>query len=244
MIVDDEPLAQVVIESYLERIPEAELVAKCDNALEAFQKLQTHTIDLMFLDIQMPKLTGIDFLKTVHTRPKVIITTAYREYAIEGYELDILDYLVKPISFERFLKAVEKYQKEKSHQSETVQTTASTATTDINSDKKEDFIFVKENKKMVKINLCDILYIESIKDYVKIYTTDKSVITKQQISYFEEKFDKNRFLRVHRSFIVAVDKIEAFSATSVEMNKKELPIGRSYKTDVMKILNPNESVEE
>jgi len=230
LIVDDEPLAIAVIENYIERLPELEIVAKCDNALTALQVLQHQQVDLAFLDIQMPKLTGIDFIKTLRNPPKIVITTAYREYALEGYELNILDYLVKPISFERFLKALNKYYELAGNQ-----TFAPPTETPHNEEEKA--IYVKENKKMIKILLKEILFIESLKDYVKIHTPTKSVITKQLISYFEETLDKDKFLRIHKSFIVSKDKIEAFTASSVEITGKELPIGRNYKNEVLAKLN-------
>jgi DNA-binding LytR/AlgR family response regulator len=232
LIVDDEPLATDIIESYIQKIEGLEVVEKCNNAVAAFEVLHQKHVDLVFLDIQMPALTGIDFLKTLSKMPKIIITTAYREYALQSYDFDVVDYLLKPISFERFLKAVNKYFQQNPGGNIIVSNSPD------NSLMKDDAaIYVKENKKMVIVHLKDILYIESIKDYVKIYTATKSVITKQQISFIEQLLPAENFLRIHRSFIVAVAKIEAFSSNTVEIGKKELPIGRSYKNIVMNTLN-------
>ncbi|MBL6446983.1 response regulator transcription factor [Fulvivirga sp. 29W222] len=234
IIVDDEPLAIEVIESYIARLENIEIVAKCSNALKAFDILKKEPVDLIFLDIQMPKLTGLDFVKTLQNPPKVIITTAYRDYALEGYELNVVDYLLKPISFERFLKAVSRvYHTDISHG-------ASEISNDIESE--EAYIFLKADKKMVKVQLRDILYIESLKDYVRIKTCDKEVITHQKISYLEEKLPEECFLRIHRSFIVAVKKIETYSATSIEVPGKELPIGRLYKDQVLESLNAKHQI--
>ncbi len=229
LIVDDEPLAIEIIESYLDRLDDMEIVAKCTNALRAFEVLQKEAVDLLFLDIQMPKLTGLDFLKTLKDPPKVILTTAYREYALEGYELDVLDYLLKPISFERFFKAVSKmYKKENGPTPQEKQSSMGM---------EEPYLYLKADKKMVKVLLKDILYIESLKDYVRIKTPGKDVITHQTISYFEEKLPEDAFIRIHRSFIVPLHKIETFSASFIEVPGKELPIGRMYKNEVLAVLN-------
>ncbi|UZR92465.1 LytR/AlgR family response regulator transcription factor [Chondrinema litorale] len=242
LIVDDEPLALDVLENYIERLDTLELVARCKNAIEAYNKIQTEKIDLLFLDIQMPKLTGIDFMKSVKNPPKVIFTTAYREYAIEGYELDAVDYLLKPISFDRFLKAVNKViynkpdeTKPKSELNSLITHNASNSTaTDI---PQEPFIYLKSDKKMVKVLLKDILYIESLKDYIRVKTPGKEVVAYQKISYLEEKLPEQRFMRIHRSFIINLEKIEAFCATHAEVAGFEIPIGRNYKNEALKKLN-------
>ena len=229
IIVDDEPLAIEVISSHLSKISDIEVVAECDTAVKAFEVLQKKNVDLIFLDIQMPEITGLEFLKTLNNPPKVIITTAYRKYAIDGYEMDVLDFLLKPVSFERLLKAIDKYYKY-----------ASTSVKVVRSQSGEtgetDFIYVKENKKIVRLELKDVLFIESLKDYVVIHTADKKIITKISLSSLEKKLPAERFLRIHRSYIAAVDKIDAFTPSSVEIGKKELTIGRSYKNSVMKSL--------
>lgn len=235
IIVDDEPLAIEVIDSHIKKFDDIEVVERCNNAIKAFEILQQKQIDLIFLDIQMPKITGIDFLKTLKNPPKVIITTAYRDYAIESYELDVIDYLLKPISFERFFKAIQKfYQISNNQKQETVSPILENKTDT------EEYLYVRADKKMQKIFLKDILYIESLKDYIKIFCAEKTIITKQPISSFEEKLPEDQFLRIHRSFIVSMPKIEAFSSHTIEIKSKELPIGRSYKNIVMKALNYKE----
>ena len=229
IIVDDEPLAIEILESYVARIEQLQLVGTFRNAIAAFTFLQQHPVDLIFLDIQMPKLSGIDFLKTLKKHPKVIFTTAFRDYALDGFELEVADYLLKPIPFERFLKAVAKVLP----QAETERTLPAQPSTTSN----ESFIYFKVDKKMVKTRLSDILYIESIKDYVKVRTLDKEIITQQKISYLEESLPRTQFLRVHRSFMVNVERIDAYSATDVEMGKHQIPIGRNYKNDVIRILS-------
>lgn len=241
LIVDDEPLALDILETYIDRIDSLDLVARCNNAIEAFNLIQQKDIDLLFLDIQMPKLTGIDFLKNINNPPRVVFTTAYRDYALEGYELDAVDYLLKPISFERFLRAVNKVSQMNSSNQATpipVMTEAASSGYD------QAFIYLKADKKMIKFLLKDILYIESLKDYVRVKTANKEVVAYQKISYLEEKLPENKFLRVHRSFIVAIDKVEAFSATIIEINGKEIPIGRNYKNVVLKVLNQNNLLGE
>lgn len=226
IIVDDEPLAIEIVESYVARIEELELVGTFRNAIAAFTFVQQNHVDLIFLDIEMPKLSGIEFLKTLKHRPKVIITTAYRDYAIEGFELEVIDYLLKPIPFERFLKSVGKVLSSKP---DAIAAPAPVA--------QDSFIYFKVDKKMVKTKIADILYIESIKDYVKVRTEDKEIITQQKISYLDESLPRAQFLRVHRSFIVNLDRIDAYTATDVEISKFKVPIGRNYKNDVMKVLS-------
>lgn len=229
IIVDDEPLAIEIMESYVARVDQLELVGSFRNAVSAFTFLQQNYVDLIFLDIQMPKLSGIDFLKTLKQPPKVIFTTAFRDYAVQGFELEIVDYLLKPIPFERFLKAVAKVL----HQpGPPVTQTKPDAIAD-------NYVYFKVDKKMIKTRMADVLYIESIKDYVKVKTPDKEIITQQKISYLEESLPREQFLRIHRSFIVNLEKIDAYSATDVEIGKLSIPIGRNYKNDVMKVLAKN-----
>lgn len=230
LIVDDEAHALDVLETYIDRLDDLQLVGRCTNAIEAYNLLQRESVDLLFLDIQMPKLTGIEFLKNIEQPPKVIFTTAYRDYALEGYELNVLDYLLKPISFERFLKAVSKANQKSATSSSLPVTTPEQAAED-------PILYLKADKKMIKVRLQDILWIESLKDYVMVKTEEKEVITYQKISYLDEKLPEDRFLRVHRSFIISRDKIDAFSATQVEIGQHSIPIGRNYKVEVLNELN-------
>ncbi|QSE97858.1 LytR/AlgR family response regulator transcription factor [Fulvivirga lutea] len=229
MIVDDEPLAIEIIESYLERLSDFEVVARCNNALKAFEIVQKEKVDLIFLDIQMPKLTGIDFIKTLKDPPKIILTTAYRDYAIESYELDVVDYLLKPISFDRFLVAVQKIYNGNGDK-------ISIEKQGVDIKDSDAYIYLKSDKKMVKVMLDDILYIESLKDYIRVRTDEKDVISHQKISYLEEKLPGEYFMRVHRSFIVPIQKITSYSASSIEVPGHEVPIGRLYKNDVLERL--------
>jgi DNA-binding LytR/AlgR family response regulator len=227
IIVDDEPLAIEILESYAAKLDNLEIAGTFRNALAAFAFLQENTVDVIFLDIQMPRLSGIDFLKTLKNPPKVIFTTAFREYALEGFDLEVTDYLLKPISFERFLKAVAKVQ------SPQVTTPPAPA------EPRDNYVYFKVDKKMIKTRIADILYIESIKDYVKVRTPDREIITQQKISYLEESLPRETFLRIHRSFIINVDRVDAYSATEIEIGKHSLPIGRNYKQEVLDALSKN-----
>ena len=228
LVVDDEPLAQSLLEKHIMQMPTFDLVATCSNAMEAFTVLKENSIDLIFLDIQMPGLTGIEFAKSLNHRPSIIFTTAYRNYAIESYELDALDYLLKPISFQRFFKAVSKFQNLK---------TSHAAAESLNlKEAEQHYMFVNANKKNIKIEFDKILYIESLKDYVKIFLPDQLVMTKNTISDFEKKLPAH-FLRVHRSFIINKKKITAFTKHDIEIGDKEIPIGGSYKEIVITNLN-------
>lgn len=234
IIVDDEPLALDVLETYIEKIPELNLVQKCNNALEANEALKKHDIDLMFLDIQMPQLTGIDFLKTLSNPPVVVFTTAYPNYAIEGFELDALDYLLKPISLERFMKA--------SNKAIDLINLQNQGPAEISAG--EDFIFVKADKKLIKVNYSDILYIEGLKDYVIIRIAEgKRVITLQTMKSLESKLPQNLFKRIHRSYIVGLTKIEAVLGNMVEVTekgqKKHLPVGKNYREELLTLINKN-----
>src|SRR6478672_8122754 len=223
LIIDDEPLAQNVIENYLESFSFMRLIAKCDNALIALEWIKKQKIDLIFLDVSMPFLSGIDFVRTLRNPPDIILTTAHKEFAVESYELNVLDYLLKPISFERFLKAINKLNIDTSE-------IIKPGTIDI---KNDAFIYVKSEKKNVKILLKDILFIESLKDYIKIHTAEKTIITQVPISTIEQRLPDN-FLRIHRSFIVAKDKITAYTQHDLEIGKFQIPIGRNYKAIVQR----------
>jgi len=234
IIVDDEPLPLDVLETYIEKIPEFQLVQKCSNAVEANIALKDHDVDLMFLDIQMPQLTGIDFLKTLAHPPVVIFTTAYPNYAIEGFELNALDYLLKPISLDRFLKASNKAI-ERIAQQQPQNTAREIPET--------DYMFVKADKKLVKVNYEDIVYIEGLKDYVIIKLEQERVITLQTMKSLEEKLPASKFKRIHRSFIVNIKKISAIVGNMVEVKEKSqakhLPIGKNYRDELLDMINQN-----
>ncbi|WP_109853276.1 LytTR family DNA-binding domain-containing protein [Aquimarina sp. AU58] len=230
MVVDDEPLAIKVLEKHIMKVPDLELVSTFDNPIHAGDFLQKNTIDLLFLDIQMPVVTGIDFIKNTNIQPKVILTTAYREYALEGYELDIIDYLLKPISFIRFYKSINKY-KALSAGIQYVSDESPEAK------KTLDHIFVNANKRMIRVEFSNILFIDSIKDYVRIHTADDTIITKDKISVFLQKLPSN-FLRVHRSYIINTEKIASFTSKDIVLlNGMEIPIGASYKEIIKLIKN-------
>jgi len=233
LVVDDEPLARDLMRGHIEKLENFEIVADCDNAMKALSVLREKHVDLIFMDIQMPQITGIEFLKTLKHPPKVIFTTAYREYALEGFELDVVDYLLKPITFERFLKSVNKYYLSCQDQVQVVPNSSTEKT------QEESYIYVKENKKVIKIYLSEIRYIEGLSEYVQIYTEKRKIITKTSMALMEEKLPAANFLRIHKSFIVPVNKIEAFTANTIEIHGKELPIGRNYKNAVLNSLNFN-----
>ncbi|NUO02907.1 MAG: response regulator transcription factor [Saprospiraceae bacterium] len=240
IIVDDEPLAQDVLETYIEKIPELNLVQKCNNAFEANEALKNGNIDLMFLDIQMPQLTGIDFLKTLNRPPLVIFTTAYSNYAIEGFELNALDYLLKPISMERFLKAVNKAMDQLDLQQ---RDKAPAQVSQGAPEEKIEFIFVKADKKLVKVNFEEIIYIEGLKDYVIIRTDKGRIITLQTMKSLEDKLPVSQFKRIHRSYIVNISKINAIVGNMVEVLEKNvakhLPVGKNYRDELLEIVNKN-----
>jgi len=229
--VDDEPLALRVIESHVEKLNDVELVAKCSNAVEAFEIVKQKQIDLMFLDIQMPELTGIEFLKSLTNPPLVIFTTAYRNYAIEAFDLDVLDYLLKPISFDRFLKALNKFYSRRQE----IKTTPKNLNVDKAPD--QDHIFIKKNKTMVKIHFNEINYIESLKDYVRIHTPAETHFVKYQISQLEQELPEDMFIRVHKSFIVPIGKVSTVSPRAIGIGDEKIPIGRNFKELVLKKLN-------
>lgn len=225
IIVDDEPIAREILESHLQKIKVIKVVATCKNAIEAFNEINSNQIDLIFLDINMPEISGLSFAKSINKNIKVIFTTAYREYAIDGFNLQVVDYLLKPISFERLLQSVNKYL------GETVPIIYESAPEII--DERNDFIFVRADRKMVKINFSEIIYVESLSDYIKIHLKDKVVITRETISNIEVKLPQKDFLRIHRSFIVAIAQINSFTNEYIEVKNKALPISRSYKQQVL-----------
>jgi DNA-binding LytR/AlgR family response regulator len=229
LIVDDEPLAQDILETYIQNLPEMELIKKCNNAFEANEELSKQHIDLIFLDIQMPQLSGIDFLKTLTNKPMIIFTTAFSDYALEGFEHNAIDYLLKPISMERFMKAVNKARE---HYQLTHKPVAESES--------DDYFFVKADKKLVKVNFNEILYIEGLKDYVIIRMETQRVITLQTMKSLEEKLQQDKFVRIHRSFIVNLNKINAIVGGSVEIIEKgaakHLPIGKNHKDELLELI--------
>lgn len=235
IIVDDEPLAIEAIDMHLEHFNEIEVVARCSNAMEAFEVLKKKNVDLMFLDIQMPKITGISFIKSLSNPPKIVITTAYPDYAVEGFELEVIDYLLKPIPFERFMAAIDKFYKLREKGIAIVKDNNEAPA-------EKNYMFVRSERKMVKVFFDEILYIESLKDYVQIKTKSRNVITKNQISTFENILPANLFLRIHRSYIVSIDKIDAVAHNTIIIGKYELPIAKSCKTNVMHTLNLEENI--
>lgn len=231
LLVDDEPLAISLVSSYIQQVPGLEIVQTCNSALEAFTVLQKQRIDLMFLDIKMPKMTGTDFLRSIPDPPKVIFITAYREYALDGFELDVVDYLLKPFSFNRFMKAVAKANKLLKLENQDVNSYGS------NHENKNAFLYFKVDKEMTKVFIHEIVFIESRKEYVKLYMDNKSsLLVKQSISSMEKILSPHHFLRVHRSFIVTIEKIKSFTPLSVNVGDQKVPIGRLYKSAVEKTL--------
>lgn len=230
LLIDDEPPALKVLESHISHINGLEIVAKCSNAIEAINVLHCRTVDVMFLDIKMPKIIGTQFLRSLSQPPKVIFVTAYRDYAVEGYELDAVDYLVKPVSFERFLKAIIKLKKEMGHE-----TVSQTVEYKSNPDA---FVYLKVDKIMQKVFINEILFIESLKDYTKVFLTGgKSLLVKQSISSMENLLSVHKFLRVHRSYLVSLQKIYGYNGMSVQLDSQEIPIGRLYKQAVLETLH-------
>jgi len=234
LIVDDEPLARDLMRNHISKLENFQIVAECGDAMKALYELRNQTVDLMFLDIQMPQISGIEFLRMLRNPPKVIITTAYREYAIEGFELDVVDFLLKPITFERFLKSVNKYYQINTGEVRSTSTDTLVSGNGNNTD--EEFIYVKENKKVIKVALNDILYIEGLSEYVQIFTEKKKIITKNSMNNMASKLPESGFVRIHKSYIVSLSKIHAFTSSSIEIPGKKLPIGRSYKNAVLEAL--------
>jgi DNA-binding LytR/AlgR family response regulator len=229
LIIEDEPLAAEVLQDYISQIPFLECAGVSRDGIYAMQVIQKEKIDVLFLDIHLPKIKGLDFLRTLKNPPQVIVTTAYREYAIDGYDLNVVDYLLKPIHFNRFLTAVNKLRNQPAAAGAAPLTPASTS--------ELAHILININKKKIRIYLNDILYIESKKEYISIVTTENSFITKYALSEMETQLPKEKFLRIHRSFIVNKEKINAFTSVSAEINGKSLPIGRSYRDLVQQVLS-------
>ncbi len=226
IIVDDEPTAREIIADHLSKIDQIEVITTCSNALEAFNCINNQEIDLIFLDINMPEISGISFAKSINKEIKIIFTTAYREYAIEGFDLHAVDYLLKPISFDRLLNAINNYF-EVYHKTENIA---------IIEPQPNDFIFVRSDRRMKKIDFSEIMYVESYSDYVKIYCETITVITRETISTIESKLPQQQFMRTHRSYIISIQKIDSFSNEEIILNNKSIPISRNYKSEVLKRL--------
>lgn len=217
-IIDDEPIAIDIIRRYVDKLEGFEVRGTFEEPLEAFQTLKKEPVGLIFLDIQMPGLSGLEMLRALTHKPAVILTTAHREYALEGFELDVVDYLLKPIEFQRFLKAIDKFLERQKPSAAVSHPLLA-----------EESILVRANRKSVRVRLSDILYIEGLKDYVKIILPEEALLTKELIGEIEQRLPPEAFCRIHRSFIVPRNKIDAFTALDVEIGKHEIPIGRTYK---------------
>ena len=228
IIVDDEPVAREILENHLSRVDTIEVVGSCKSAVEAFNLINAQIVDLIFLDINMPEISGLSFARSINKNIKVIFTTAYREYAVDGFNLQAVDYLLKPISFERLLQAINKYRNENTliavH--DPVEITP----------EKSDFFFVRADRKMIKICFSDILYVESLSDYIKIHLRDKTVVTRETISNIEAKLPQQDFFRTHRSYIVSIQHIDSFTNEYINIGRKVIPISRSYKKEVLENL--------
>lgn len=226
LIVDDEAIAREVITTHLSKIGNINIVASCSSAMEAFNVISNHRIDLVFLDINMPEISGISFAKSINKNIKIIFTTAYRDYAVEGFELQAVDYLLKPISFERLLKAVNTY----------FEVYANSKNPKSSETENNHFMFVRSDRRMFKIDFDNIIYIESFSDYIKIHLADKTIITRETISAVEAKLPSHQFMRIHRSFIIALAHITSFTNEHIVINNKALTISRSYKKEVLELL--------
>ncbi|WP_024770447.1 LytR/AlgR family response regulator transcription factor [Aquimarina macrocephali] len=223
IIVDDEPTAREIISSHLSKIDRIEVVATCSNALEAFNCINTQKVDLIFLDINMPEISGISFAKSINKDIKIIFTTAYREYAIDGFDLHAVDYLLKPIAYERLLNAIHNYF-EVYHKAESSKTIEASS---------NEFIFVRSDRRMKKVDFSEIIYVESYSDYVKIHCPSNTVITRETISTIESKLPQQYFMRTHRSYIISISRIDSFSNEEIIVGKKSIPISRNYKAEVL-----------
>jgi DNA-binding LytR/AlgR family response regulator len=231
LIVDDEPPARLIIRSYLQSVPGLTCIGECNNAIEALAFLRQQEVDLLFLDIEMPSLNGIEFARALETRPSIIFTTAFREYAVDGFELGVDDYLLKPFSFQRFIRSVNKVLK-------LAPPAPPPRETQKPAGEPDDFLYFRVDRKMQKVWLRDILYIESLKDYVRIFTgTDKPFVTKQPISAIEQLLPAEDFIRIHRSYIISRTKVTAYVSEYVEISNIQLPIGRLYRLGVLQQLH-------
>jgi two-component system response regulator LytT len=224
LLVDDEPLALDILESYIHKTPDLELLGRCNNALEASEFLKNHKVDLMFLDIQMPEITGLEFMRSLNNPPLVVFCTAYSDFAVEGFELDAIDYILKPVAFDRFSKSIERAK-------EYLQLKKNNSVEEPDLD--NDYIFIKANQKQIKLSYDQIHYVEAFADYVKLYTSEKRYVTLQTMKNMEIKLPKDKFIRVHRSFIVGMKYITSFNSTELEIGPIKIPVGKNYKDDFL-----------
>lgn len=229
LIVDDEPLSIKLIKNHLSNLDDFLIVGEARNAMDALSLLEKVPVDLLFLDINMPKITGIELLKSLQKPPKVIIISAYKEYAIDGFNLNVIDYLLKPISFDRFLRSINKY---KNSTNENAQPNSKTFFSETN-----NVLSIKDNKKVYNINLKEIIFIESMREYLKLHLDNETIIVKCALSKLEEKLPSYSFIRIHKSFIVPINRVKVLSATYVEIGKNKIPIGRNFKSNTLKTLS-------
>ena len=235
LIIDDEPLGIKLIKTHLDKFGTFEVAGECNNALKAVEYLKSERIDLIFLDINMPEISGIDFLKTLTDPPYVIITTAYREYAIEGYDLDVVDFLLKPISFERFLKAINRYCSRT--RLAPLKDDSSSGATD-----EKKYIYIQDGKKAFKLLYDDIIYFEGYGEYVRVITTNKNYLVRDSLAEFEHKLSSDFFLRIHKSYLINCRKVLGFTTSQIMIKNLELPIGRVYREKVMTILKGDSKI--
>ncbi|GGG44766.1 LytR/AlgR family response regulator transcription factor [Bizionia arctica] len=226
LIVDDEAIAREIIATHLSKISHINVIASCSNAMEAFNILSNNDIDLVFLDINMPEISGISFAKSINKNIKIIFTTAYRDYAVEGFELQAVDYLLKPISFERLLKAVNTY----------FEVYSDTNTKTLQKTENNQFMFVRSDRRMIKVDFEHIIYIESYSDYIKIHLATETLVTRETISAIEAKLPSKQFLRIHRSYVIALAHITSFTNEHIVIHGQALTISRSYKKEVLELL--------
>jgi DNA-binding LytR/AlgR family response regulator len=226
LIIEDEPLASGILQDYIGEMADLHLVAACRDAMSASEYLRNHKLDVLFVDIHLPKINGLEFIKTIQNQYQVILTTAYHQYAMDGYDLNVVDYLVKPIEFSRFLQAIHKLRKDNPEGSSIVE----------NLTDKSGFHYYNVDKRQVRIFDDDILFAESLKEYLRIYTAHHSIVTKLQIGELESMLNMPKLVRVHKSYIVNLDKVTAYSANAIEIDAHQIPIGRTYKEMLMKYL--------
>lgn len=235
LLVDDEPIALNVLEDHIKKLPDLRLCGRCSNAMEAFSALQSNAVDILFIDIEMPGITGIEFIRSLKNLPIIVLTTAYPEFAVQGFELDVADYLLKPIAFDRFLKTIDKVLKKSAF---------GTIATEPQKTTENSFFFVKSNLDHIKLEYEKVLFIEGLENYVKIHCYDKSIIAFSTMKNMEDLLARRGFLRIHRSFIINLSKIEIVRNSTIKINGRELSIGSSYKKTVLQVLKKHFSLDK